>query len=122
MTPEDFVSEYERALATQTWAAVEPLVHPDACVTFSTGEVHKGRKAVRAAYEANFAAIQDERYRIANVHWVRRTEDLAVYLFDFHWTGRIQGREASGGGRGTAVLVREGESWLLLAEQLGVEE
>ena len=46
------------------WAAVEPLVHEDACVTFSNGAVHIGKAAVRKAYEANFSAIEDEEYRI----------------------------------------------------------
>jgi ketosteroid isomerase-like protein len=120
MTPEDFVSLYEQALAAQDWSAVDPLVHEDACVTFSTGAVHIGKPAVRRAFEQNFAAIADEEYRISNVHWVHRGDNLAVYLFDFHWTGRINDRPASGCGRGTAVLHREdGRDWTLLVEHLG---
>ena len=82
MSAEDFIRAYQAALASQNWALVEPLVHEDACVTFSNGTVHKGKAAVRAAYEANFSAIEDEDYRISNVHWVRRDEDVAVYLFE----------------------------------------
>jgi hypothetical protein len=107
MTPEDFVSLYEQALAAQDWSAVDPLVHED-------------EPAVRRAFEQNFAAIADEEYRISNVHWVHRGDNLAVYLFDFHWTGRINDRPASGSGRGTAVLHREdGRDWTLLVEHLG---
>ncbi|HEU5310455.1 MAG TPA: nuclear transport factor 2 family protein, partial [Candidatus Eisenbacteria bacterium] len=119
MTLEDFVHAYEEALASQEWALVEPLVHENACVTFSNGAVHIGKAAVQKAYEANFAAIEDEKYRISNVHWVRRGEDVAVYLFDFAWSGRIGGRDAKGSGRGTSVLVRHGSGWQLLAEHLG---
>ena len=119
MTVEDFVHAYEAALATQRWGAVEPLIHPDACVTFSSGAVHKGRPAVQAALERNFAAIRDETYHISNVHWARRTPDVAVYLFDFAWTGLIDGQPARGSGRGTAVIVRAGDAWQLLAEHLG---
>jgi ketosteroid isomerase-like protein len=119
MTPEEFVTEYERALGTQSWVAVEPLIHDDACVTFSTGAVHKGKQAVQAAYEANFKAITDERYRIANVHWVLQGRDTALYLFDFEWSGMIDGREASGKGRGTAALIVKDERWQLIAEHLG---
>ena len=119
MTAEDFIRAYEKALASQRWAAVAPLVHENACVTFSSGTVHIGKTAVRKAYEANFSAIEDEEYRIANVHWVRRGEDVSVYVFDFFWTGRIDGRDAKGAGRGTAVLVRCGSGWQLLAEHLG---
>ena len=118
-SPEAFIELYGRALGTQRWEAVEPLVHDDACVTFSTGAVHKGKPAVRRAYEANFAAIEEERYAISNVHWVARGADVAVYLFDFAWSGRIRGRAAQGSGRGTTVLLRDGGEWRLLAEHLG---
>jgi ketosteroid isomerase-like protein len=56
---------------------------------------------------------------ISNVHWIMRTSDVAVYLFDFQLTGRIEGRDAAGSGRGTSVLVRNGGGWQLLAEHLG---
>jgi ketosteroid isomerase-like protein len=99
--------------------AVEPLVHADVCVTFSTGDVHRGKAAVQSAYEANFSAIQGEVYRISDVYWVLRSAEFAVYSFAFSWSGVIDGRSASGGGRGTSVLVRDGASWKLVAEHLG---
>jgi hypothetical protein len=119
MTPEDFIERYERALATQKWSSVEPLMHADVCVTFSTGATHRGIAAVQAAYEANFAAIKDETYRISDIHWVMRRADVAVYAFRFKWSGIIDGREASGRGRGTSVLVHVGGDWMLIAEHLG---
>jgi uncharacterized protein (TIGR02246 family) len=119
MTPEDFVQAYERALATQDWKAVAPLVHPDACVTFSSGAVHDGKDAVGAAYARNFLLIEDETYAVSNVRWVRKTADFAVYLFDFAWSGLIDGKPASGAGRGTTVLLHEDGAWRLLAEHLG---
>lgn len=119
MTAEEFIARYEAALATQRWEAVEPLIHDDACVTFSTGETHRGKAAVRAAYASNFAAIENEVYRISDVHWILRAADVAVYAFAFRWTGVIGGRAASGGGRGTSVLVRDGSTWKLIAEHLG---
>jgi len=118
-TPDDFVRRYEAALAARRWSAVEPLVHDDVCVTFSTGAVHTGKAAVRRAFEANFASIEDEQYAISNVHWALRSDTCAVYLFDFRWSGRIDGKPAQGGGRGTSVLVRVDGGWKLLAEHLG---
>lgn len=122
MTPDEFVQQYENALATQRWEIVAPLVHADACVTFSTGSVHRGKAAVESAFTANFAAISEEEYRLSNLHWVRRDEEMAVYLFDFAWRGIIAGQHASGSGRGTAVIVREGDAWQLLVEHLGPAE
>lgn len=118
MTAEALIVHYEEALATQRWAAVEPLIHENACVTFSTGTVYKGKQAVRSAFERNFSAIEGEEYRISNVHWIMRTPDVVVYLFEFQWAGRIDGRDADGAGKGTSVLLRNGADWQLLAEHL----
>ncbi len=119
MTADEFVRSYEDALSTQDWSLVEPLIHADACVTFSTGTVHKGKPAVQAAYERNFAAIEGDSYRISNPHWVVRRDAVSVYVFDFDWSGRIEGRQASGSGHGTAVIIREADAWKLIAEHLG---
>ena len=119
MKPEDFIQAYEQALRTQDWKQVEPLVHSDVCVTFSNGSVHKGKDEVGKAFIRNFSLIKDEVYSISNVHWVRKDDNTAVYLFDFHWTGIINEKQASGSGRGTSVLVKENEQWKLLIEHLG---
>ena len=119
MNPEEFVQAYEQALATQDWGYVEPLIHRDACVTFSNGTVHKGRLEVRNAFERNFSLIKDETYSITNVYWVMKGAETAIYLFDFNWTGLINGKQVSGSGRGTSVLIKEGNQWKLLVEHLG---
>jgi ketosteroid isomerase-like protein len=119
MNPEDFIHAYERALANQNWKDVDPLVHADACVTFSSGSVHKGKPQVKAAFERNFASIKEETYAITNVHWVLKGSESAVYLFDFNWSGIINGKPASGAGSGTSVLIKEGNDWKLITEHLG---
>ncbi|MAT96527.1 MAG: DUF4440 domain-containing protein [Anaerolineaceae bacterium] len=119
MNPEIFIEKYEAALATQDWQQVDPLIHPQACVTFSSGRVHIGKTAVRHAFERNFALIQDETYAIENVHWVMRGEETAVYLFTFRWSGLINGEPASGAGTGSSVLINSEDGWQLLVEHLG---
>jgi ketosteroid isomerase-like protein len=118
-TPEDFIECYERALASQLWDKVAPLIRENACVTFSNGSVHKGKSAIQIAFEKNFAAIADEQYRISNIHWIHRSSETAVYIFQFSWSGLINGRPASGAGSGTSVLQRDPSGWQLLAEHLG---
>jgi len=119
MRPEDFIQTYELALASQDWRQVEPLVHREACVTFSNGTVHKGKAAVQKAFEHNFSQIQDEKYSMSNVHWVMKTAETAIYLFEFNWSGIIDGKAAQGAGRGTSVLVNTDGKWQLLIEHLG---
>lgn len=119
MKPEDFVCRYEKALATQEWEQVEPLIHRDCTATFSNGSTHRGKERVREAFQRNFDAIRDEKYAISEVHWVVRDETFAVFTYAFHWSGTIQGEAASGAGRGTSTLQREGEVWRLVSEHLG---
>jgi ketosteroid isomerase-like protein len=119
MTPEDFIQAYEQALGTQDWSRVEPLIHNDACVTFSDGSVHKGSHEVKKAFERNFSLIKEEEYSITNVYWVHKDDNTSVYLFDFHWSGVIDGKQAGGSGRGTSVLIMENTQWKLLVEHLG---
>lgn len=119
VSPKAFIDAYEAALASQDWTAVDPLVHEDVCVTFSSGAVQLGKAAVRAAFEANFASIHDEEYRMSEIHIAAQTDAMAAYLFRFEWTGVIDGEAASGAGRGTSILVNDGDGWKLLAEHLG---
>ena len=116
--PDAFPAAYESALRSQRWERVAPLLHEEACVTFSTGAVHRGKAAVQRAFEANFAAIENEDYRISELVWRERVEDRASYTFRFAWTGRIAGQPASGAGTGSITLVLTPTGWQLLAETL----
>ncbi|MEO0507965.1 MAG: nuclear transport factor 2 family protein [Bacteroidota bacterium] len=119
MKPEDFITAYESALATQNWTNIEPLISESASVTFSNGSVHLGKSNVQKAFENNFKKIKNEAYAVDNVRWLSKKETFAVYLFDFHWTGIVNGNSVSGNGIGTSVLVKENHSWKLLTEHLG---
>ncbi|MFT5198233.1 MAG: ketosteroid isomerase-like protein [Planctomycetota bacterium] len=59
MEPAEFVTEYGRALATQDWSKVAPLMHADVCVTFSSGAVHQGIDAVQKAFEGELCRDQE---------------------------------------------------------------
>ena len=119
MTPDEFLKSYESALATQSWQVVAPLIHAEACVTFSNGLVFIGKTEVQRAFERNFALIQEEHYSITDLYWVKKAESFAVCLYTFHWSGLINNELARGSGRGTCVLVNQQGTWLLLTEHLG---
>lgn len=119
MTPESFVASYEEALATQQWAKVDPLLHANCTVTFSNGSCHQGKKKVRSAFQKNFDLIQDEEYSISDLHWVVKTENFAVFIYSYNWSGIIDGKQASGSGRGTSSIILEDGAWKLVSEHLG---
>ncbi|HUF38418.1 MAG TPA: nuclear transport factor 2 family protein [Anaerolineales bacterium] len=116
--PEDFIKAYETALAAQDWDRIAPLIHEDCVATF-TEATFRGKSEVEGAFKKTFALIRDEVYRLEEIQWLKETDDFAVLTYTFHWSGLIDGKPASGSGRGTSVLVREGGRWLLLAEHLG---
>ena len=118
MRPQDLMQAYEEALASQAWKNVEPLMHQDVCVTFSSG-TFKGKDQVRQAFEHNFSAIEDEEYSIEDLHWAFVGEESAVCLYTFQWQGLINGQPSSGGGRGTSVLANVAGKWQIMAEHLG---
>ena len=118
MIPQDLMQAYAEALASQEWKNVNPLMHQDICVTFSSG-TFKGKEQVRKAFEHNFAAIKDEEYSIDDLHWAFVGQESAVCLYSFQWQGLINGQPASGGGRGTSVLVNAAGRWQIVAEHLG---
>ena len=66
----------------------------------------------------NFAAIADETYRIRDVRWLLRTDDAAMCVYVFNWSGVIDGKPSAGNGRGTSVLRRSDDSWLVVHELL----
>jgi len=119
MKPEDFIKSYETALATQDWKTVEPLISATASVTFSDGTVHIGKGEVQKAFENNFSKIKSEKYSIDSIKWLVKDETYSVYLFEFSWTGIINGKSISGNGIGTSVIMKEDGMWKLLTEHLG---
>jgi ketosteroid isomerase-like protein len=119
MTPQEFIKEYEQALSSQRWDKVAPLIHPDACVTFSDGSVHQGIEAIATAYQRNFGLIKNEQFVISDIHWIDMSHDLAIYIFKYRWQGMVGGQQASGQGRGTAVIKPDNGIWRLVAEHLG---
>lgn len=118
MTPQDLMKAYEKALASQQWSEVEPLMHDDVCVTFSNG-TFKGKEAVKQSFETNFSLIKEEEYSISNLHWALINDTCAVCLYRFQWQGIIDDELCSGGGRGTSTLVYSSGHWQVLTEHLG---
>ncbi len=116
---EKFVQDYERALETQQWNKVESLIHKDACITFSNGKILNGISAIEVAYKHNFSIIKNEKFSILNLNWLKISEQFAIYTFEFHWQGLINGNTVEGNGLGTTTIIKENGNWQIIAEHLG---
>ena len=116
MTPEETLAAYLGA--GPDLDATLSHVADDAVYLFSNGSQHVGKDAVRAAIQRNFDAIKLDTYAISDERWLVRADDAAVCVFNFAWSGLIDGRPASGSGRGTCALRREGDRWRIAHEHL----
>lgn len=118
MTPDEFLREYEMSTRTHGLEHTLSLIDEDAVYWFSDESCHVGKSAIEEAIRHNFEAIEDEDYRISDVVWVAQSSDVAACIYRFDWSGTVRGVPASGSGRGTAVLARRGDSWVVVHEHL----
>jgi ketosteroid isomerase-like protein len=116
-SPTAFMRRYEQATNRHDFTALAPLIASDAVYWFTDGS-YRGRPAIEEAVSQTFSAIQDEVYEIRDLEWVLVGEESAVCRYRFHWTGVVEGKPASGQGRGTNVLTHRGGRWQMLHEHL----
>jgi uncharacterized protein (TIGR02246 family) len=118
MLPAEFMRVYEAAVNARDLEAALELIADDAVYLFSNQAAHVGKEAIRNAIQANFDTIKNETYRIQDMRWLAATEELAVCVYAFGWSGEINGQPASGSGRGTSVLRRIQGNWRVAHEHL----
>ena len=118
MTADDFMRHYEAATCAHDLSATLDLIAEDAIYFFSDQTTHVGKPAIEAVLAANFASIKDETYRIEGLRWLAMSDRLAVCVYDFNWSGLIDGRPASGHGRGTSAIRCTAGNWLVVHEHL----
>lgn len=112
-----FLKSYEQANNSHIWANIEPFIAYDATYWFTDGS-YTGIDEIREAIETTFTKIQDEVYEIKDVHWPTITDTTAVCTYRFYWQGAVDGKQASGNGRGTNVLEKRNGSWQIVHEHL----
>jgi ketosteroid isomerase-like protein len=112
-----FVRRYEQMTNRHEIEHLMPLIADDATYWFTDGS-HHGIEAIRTAIEGTFATIVDEVYEIRDLEWIAVTDELAACRYRFSWHGIIDGRPASGEGRGSNVLAKRDGTWKMLHEHL----
>ena len=118
MTPDVFLSDYFSASSSGALQRTLDMIDDDALYWFSNETAHVGKEAVAAAIKHNLDSIEDEKFQVSEVKWLVETAEVAVAMFRFEWSGKIGGQPTAGSGRGTSVLKRCGESWLVVHEHL----
>lgn len=118
MTPDEFMQLYEQSTSAHDLEGTLRLIADDAVYLFSDRSSHVGKDAIRAALVRNFGSIKGERYWLSGLRWLAVDSGVAVCLYEFHWSGQIEGEARSGDGRGTSVLRRTDGGWQVVHEHL----
>ena len=122
MTAAEFIREYEAASRAHELERTLSLIDDDAIYWFSDGTSHVGKAAIERAIRNNFETIKDGDFAITDIVWVIESADVAACTYRFTWSGLVHGTPASGSGRGTSVLSRRGDSWVVVHEHLSKEK
>ena len=77
-----------------------------------------GKPAIADGLKANFTGIQNDTYEVLDVTWLVETDNVAACIYKFQWTGEVDGKPVSGGGRGASVLRRIDGEWRTVHENL----
>lgn len=117
-SPEEFMQRYEAATREHDLQTTLSLIADDAVFFFSNETVHTGKAAIEKVLRHNFEAIKAESYGIDHLSWLVQSGEVAVCVYDYAWSGLIDGNLASGFGRGTSVLKRIGRDWQIVHEHL----
>ena len=112
--------EYEAATRAHDLERTLGLIDENAVYWFSDGTSYSGKDRIGRALRSNFEPIEAEDYRIEDLMWLAESHECAACKYRFEWSGMIAGSKASGSGRGTSVLARRGESWVVVHEHLSV--
>lgn len=118
MTADEFINHYVHSNKTHSLEHTIELIDDNAIYWFSDKTCHVGKKAISQAIKNNFSTIKDETYTISDLTWIVKSSDIAVCTYNYKWSGLISGENRSGGGRGTSVLTKNNNKWLIKHEHL----
>ena len=118
MTPSEYKRELVRRMQEKDLAGTLELIADDAVYFWSNGSAMFGKSAIAEGLKRNFDAILNDTYDIFDVTWLVESDQVAVCIYRFEWTGEINGFPARGEGRGASVLRRIDGKWRTVHENL----
>jgi hypothetical protein len=114
----EFLKRFEDASATELFANVVGMIHPNALFRFNDGD-YRGLEAIRHAFESTWTHdVKDERYYLSDIEVVSVDTSSAAATFHFHWSGAGPQGPFQIVGRGTGLLVLHDGKLKVMVEHL----
>ena len=121
ITPEEvvaFMRRFEQLANAKDFSKVAGMIHQHAVFRFTDGDFI-GLEAVRGAFEKTWGYNTDEEtYYLTDIKVLSTDSKSASATYTFHWEGVVRGKPFKIRGRGTRVIVRNGETLQIVHEHL----
>jgi hypothetical protein len=114
----EFLERFEDASATELFANVVGMIHPNALFRFIDGD-YRGLEAIQRAFESTWSHdVKDERYYLSDIEVVSVDTSSAAATFHFNWSGVGPHGPFQIAGRGTSILVLHEGKLKIMVEHL----
>jgi len=117
-SPTEYKRELLRRMNAKDLAGTMKLIAEDAVYFWSNGAAMFGKEQIARGMRASFDGIQNDTYEVHDLTWLVDSQDTAVAVYRFQWTGEVDGKPASGSGRGASVLRLIDGEWRTVHEHL----
>lgn len=94
-----------------------PLISSTAIYQF-TNQTCQGIREIREYFENAWELVKDEVYSANDIRCIVDTQDIKIYVYEYHYQGFHQGKFVSGKGKATNVFQNFHGTWQLILEHL----
>ncbi len=119
-SPQSCMESFVAALIRKDIDGALSLLTADVALFYSNGSSIWGKDAFATAIMANWKRIDGYNYTTDDAIWLAQSNTAAAVIYTFSWSGMADGKQVSGGGRGTRVFRREPDGWRIAHEHLSV--
>jgi ketosteroid isomerase-like protein len=124
-TPKSCMDAFMDAMIRRDMPAALALLTDDVALFYSNGTALWGKEQFASAMTANWKLVTNYKYTTLDSIWLAQSDIAAAVIYTFAWSGVADGKDVSGGGRGTRVFrkVRTGgifrrSGWRIAHEHL----
>jgi len=113
------LEKYINATNSHNFAEVAECLHQDA-VYYFTNKTCIGTSQIKEYFENGWNLIKEEKYWATDVEYLLESPTTLVCTYRYNFSGYMDDKHISGGGRATNVFVRDSEyePWKLIHEHL----
>jgi len=117
-TPMACAEAFTAALIRRDLGSAQALLSDDVVFFYTNGSAILGKDEFAKTMTASWTLVQDYTYSTLDSLWLPPSDDAAVVIYTFAWSGRVAEQAVQGGGRGTRVFSKASDGWLIAHEHL----